>query len=76
VEGVAGGVAANESETLLDGSEQSSLAGCGHRGIFICAGCGEIAGGEKEDGLVSVKIFRVEDAAVFRAGDFKAVLFA
>ncbi len=43
---------------------------------FVWAGCGEIAGDEEEDGFVSVKIFGVEDAAVFGAGDFEAVLFA
>ena len=74
MEGVAGSVAADESETLLDGGEQGLLAGRGHGGIFVGAGLGEIAGGEEEDGLMGVEIFGVEDAAVFGAGDFKAVL--
>jgi len=56
VKGVAGRVAADESEALLDGSEQSLLAGGRHGGILVGARFGEIAGGEEEDSLMSAKI--------------------
>src|SRR4029077_14190024 len=69
-------MAADESETLLDGGEQRLLAGWRHGGILVRGRLREIAGGEEENGLVIVKIFGVKDAAVFGTGDIEAIFLA
>ena len=76
VKSVAGGVAANESEALVDGVEKRLFARGRHWRIAVRAGLSEIAGGEKESGLVGMEFFGIEDASVLRAVHIKAILLA
>src|ERR1700687_5123648 len=69
-------MAADESETLLDGGEQRLLAGGRHGGFGVGDDLREIAGGEKEDGLRGGKILWVKDVSLFGAVNFETVFLA